>query len=110
MQALTQAEFTEKIGNKDPFVVFKHSYRCSISSVALSRFEKIEPEINQLYPVYLVDVVEERALSNFIAESSRVQHQSPQILVFGKSGKVIYHESHFGIDGKKVLSLLSSES
>lgn len=77
-----------------PQVIFKHSTRCSVSSMAKNRLDKKEaPEgIN----FYLLDLLKYRSLSNKIAESFQVQHQSPQVLVIN-NGKCIYNESHSGI-------------
>lgn len=88
------AELIEQSHQK-PLVIFKHSTRCSISSMALSRFE------NQMNPeeascVYL-DLLAFRPLSDEIAMRSGVAHQSPQVLVW-KKGEVVYTASHSAID------------
>jgi len=40
-----------------PVLIFKHSYRCSISSMALQRIERIHKEINENVDFVLVDVI-----------------------------------------------------
>ena len=76
-------------------VIFKHSNRCSISSVALQRLQKANQpgEID----FYFLDLIRYRALSNKIAEVFKVRHESPQVLVI-KDGKCVFNESHLGID------------
>lgn len=77
-----------------PQVIFKHSTRCSISSVALQRLQKAkQPEAVDFY---LLDLLAHRPLSNKIAETFGVHHESPQILLI-KDGKCIFDESHLGI-------------
>lgn len=77
-----------------PQVIFKHSTRCSISSVAYQRLQKaVQPEGLDFY--YL-DLLAHRPLSGKIAETFRVHHESPQILVI-RDGKCIYDESHLAI-------------
>lgn len=80
-----------------PVAFFKHSTRCSISSMALSRLENnwnLEEE--QVIPVYL-DLIRYREISNKLAHELNVTHQSPQLLVV-KDGKCIYHASHNQVD------------
>lgn len=78
-----------------PQVIYKHSIRCSISSVVKSRLEKAEtPEETDFH--YL-DLITYRPVSNAIAEMFEVHHESPQILVIWK-GVCIYHESHMAIN------------
>ena len=88
-------EFESKLESGEKFGVFKHSTRCSISSMAKSRLDKVESS----FPVYLVKVVEERSLSNEIAEKSGVVHQSPQVLVF-ENGKCIFDASHMMVNAE----------
>jgi bacillithiol system protein YtxJ len=79
-------------------LIFKHSTRCSISAMALSRLERAwrSEEMTQIQP-YFLDLLNYRALSNQIAEDFGVEHESPQMLVIDK-GKVIFHNSHSAIN------------
>ncbi|MGB1102971.1 MAG: bacillithiol system redox-active protein YtxJ [Crocinitomicaceae bacterium] len=80
-----------------PLLLFKHSTRCSISSMALSRLEsKWDLKLDELTPVYL-DLIQYRSVSNKIADILNVTHQSPQVLLL-RNGKCIYHASHNQID------------
>ena len=91
-----EAQLTEvkELSKIKPQVIFKHSTRCSISSMAKNRLEKgITPENLNFY--YL-DLIKHRDISQKIAEYFDVSHESPQILVI-KNGECIYDESHSGI-------------
>ena|ERR1051325_4771114 len=77
-----------------PQVIFKHSTRCSISSVALHRLQK-SPLPNDI-DFYFLDLLAHRPLSNKIAEVLKVHHESPQILLV-MDGKCVFNESHLGI-------------
>ncbi|MES2880771.1 MAG: bacillithiol system redox-active protein YtxJ [Bacteroidota bacterium] len=83
-----------------PQVIFKHSTRCSISSVALQRFKKNEQPAD--IDFYFLDLIAYRQLSNSVAESFMVEHQSPQVLVI-KDGECIYDESHLSISMDEIL-------
>lgn len=77
-----------------PQVIFKHSTRCSISSVAFQRLQKAQQP--EGIDFYYLDLLAHRPLSNKVAEVFRVHHESPQVLVI-REGKCIYDESHLAI-------------
>lgn len=77
-----------------PQVIFKHSTRCSISSMAKSRLER--SPFPQQADFYFLDLIAHRNISNKIAEEFGVAHESPQILVI-KNGACMYDESHGAI-------------
>ena len=74
--------------------IFKHSTRCSISKMVLSRFESTNNSAS--LSVYLLDLLNYRDLSNQIADDFNVKHESPQLLVI-KDGKCHTHSSHTSI-------------
>lgn len=103
---LSSSETLEQLINlsqQKPQVIFKHSTRCSISSVAKSRLEKsLAPDEASFY--YL-DLISHRQLSNSVAERFGVEHESPQILMI-KDGKCVYDESHTGINMNEIIEQL----
>ncbi len=78
-----------------PQVIFKHSTRCSISSMSKSRLERSEAP--QQAAFHYLDLISNRELSGAIAEKFGVHHESPQILVI-KNGECTYDESHNAIN------------
>jgi len=84
----------KELSKTRPQVIFKHSTRCSISTMAKSRLERNEqPETGDFY--YL-DLLKYRSISDQVAEDFGVAHQSPQILLI-KNTECVYEESHSGI-------------
>jgi bacillithiol system protein YtxJ len=83
-----------------PQVIFKHSTRCSISQMVKNRLDRSEaaPAID----FYFLDLLAFRPISNSVAETFRVDHESPQILVI-RNGECIYDESHTGINMEDIL-------
>ena len=81
-------------------LIFKHSTRCSISSMAKSRLDRSWEE-NITLETYFLDLITNRDLSNDIAEHFKIEHQSPQILII-RNGKCIYTASHNEIDFQKI--------
>jgi len=86
----------EQASFRKPQVIFKHSTRCSISSMALSRLERSGSE-GMHADFYYLDLLAHRNVSNAVAHHFKVQHQSPQIIVV-KEGKPVYNESHLAIE------------
>jgi bacillithiol system protein YtxJ len=85
-------------------IIFKHSTRCSISSVVKSRLEK--GTLHEDAPFYYLDLLTYRPVSDSIARYFEVTHESPQLLVI-KNGKCVYHESHTGISTEEVKAFLN---
>lgn len=76
-------------------VIFKHSTRCSISSVAKGRLDRAKTPADADF--YYLDLISYRNISNKISQVFNVHHESPQILMI-KNGACIYDESHMGIN------------
>ena len=73
-------------------VLFKHSTRCPVSAYVIDEvmdFAEIHPE----WPVYVINVIEQRPLSNEAAERLGIRHESPQAFVL-RQGRVWWHGSH----------------
>lgn len=83
-------------------VIFKHSTRCAISSMAKSRLERAGKPVS--IDFHLLDLIRYRSLSNKVEEQFNVYHESPQVLVI-KDGQCIYDESHSGISMDEIRSL-----
>ncbi len=82
-------------------LLFKHSTRCSISSMALSRLESKWVDNDKIQTYYL-DLLNHRDISNEIASLYQVEHASPQVLLI-KDGMCIYHASHTAINAADIL-------
>ncbi|MFT3948337.1 MAG: bacillithiol system redox-active protein YtxJ [Agriterribacter sp.] len=82
-------------------LVYKHSIRCSISSIVKGRLERTKEPAD--IDFYYLDLINYRSISNNIAEDMRVAHESPQVLLI-KDGKCIYNESHTGINMDDIIA------
>ncbi len=76
---------------QEPVVLFKHSTRCGISCRARLQIEELTGATDP--PVYEVVVQEARPLSNRIAESLGIKHQSPQVIILHQR-QPIFDASH----------------
>lgn len=94
-----QLETIKEESKSQPVVIFKHSTRCSISSMAKNRLDREDAPADVKF--YYLDLIAYRALSNKIAEVFQVHHESPQVLLI-KNGECTYDESHNGISMSEI--------
>jgi bacillithiol system protein YtxJ len=86
-------------------VLFKHSTRCSISSMAQSRLAKIDTAQYDAHRFYYLDLIAHRDISNAIAERLNEVHQSPQVLVVDHN-ECILEASHMEISAKEIIDAI----
>ena len=77
-----------------PQLIFKHSTRCAISSMARGRLER--NTVPAGVDFYFLDLLAHRNISQKLSAVFNVPHESPQVLLI-KNGICVYHESHSGI-------------
>jgi bacillithiol system protein YtxJ len=99
-----QLEQIKEQSNIQPVVIFKHSTRCSISTMAKNRLERETPANNTLF--YYLDLLRFRPISNKVAADFHVHHESPQVLIIIK-GECTYEESHNGINMQDISEQVS---
>ncbi|MBN1582802.1 MAG: bacillithiol system redox-active protein YtxJ [Anaerolineae bacterium] len=78
-----------------PVLLLKHSTRCPISASRWREFQEFAKSDSRA-DFYRVLVIENKALSQHIAQATTVSHASPQVLLFHK-GQVTWHRSHWSI-------------
>ena len=87
-----------------PQVIFKHSTRCSVSSMAKTRLERAG--MPDSIDFHLLDLLRFRNLSDQIAEDFSVYHESPQVLII-RNNECIFDESHNGINMDEIIEQVS---
>ena len=87
-------------------LLFKHSTRCSISSMALSRLER-NLKASDVLPTYLLHLLDYRLVSQQVTEHYQIAHESPQILII-KNGKCVFHASHSDINAADIQSAVAN--
>ena len=86
-------------------IIFKHSTRCSISIMVKERLERNWTDALSTYPIYYLDLLQFRNISNEIAEKTNIEHQSPQVLVL-ENKVCIYHANHNSINASNLADAL----
>jgi bacillithiol system protein YtxJ len=95
-----------ELSKTKPVLILKHSTRCSISSAALSRFERNWKEENEkVVEPYYLDLLAHRDISNTIASYYNIEHESPQVLLI-KNSKCVFAQTHMGISVSDILAQL----
>lgn len=100
--ALTSVDDLDVIDAKseeaEGILIYKHSTRCFISSMAMRQLDGWDM---QRIPMYYLDLIRHRDVSNAIADRYQVQHQSPQLLwVVG--GKCVANASHSDVSTDQI--------
>lgn len=107
MESESQLEEAIKQSYSKPVLFFKHSTRCSISSMALNRLNSANDEICRDVECYFLDLLKFRNVSKLIEEKLSVYHESPQ-LVLVKSGDCVYDASHGDIHPKELAEQIAN--
>ncbi|HFC00914.1 MAG TPA: bacillithiol system redox-active protein YtxJ [Phaeodactylibacter sp.] len=96
LESMEQVQQIIDRSKERPCVIFKHSTRCSISSMAKFRLEGDWDFSSEEIEAYYLDLIAHRDISAFLAEKFSVYHESPQILLI-KNGECTYDASHLDI-------------
>lgn len=105
---LTSVEQLNKVvrtTHEKPVLIFKHSTRCGVSSMAFNTFQNQWSSGDSLCDLYYVDLLQHRDVSNEIATLTGIRHESPQVIVL-KGDEIIYDASHSSIDARRIESSL----
>lgn len=87
-----------------PVLIFKHSYACGTSAEAYEELSALSG-----IPIFLVDVLRDRPLSNAIAARCGIRHESPQALLIA-AGAVRWVGSHWHVTADEVRAALATNA
>lgn len=97
IRALTEADVTaHQPWNAAPLaLIYKHSPLCGVSTAAeweVEAFAAAHPDV----PVWRVDVMRQRELSQRLARDLGIRHASPQVILV-QDGRATYTDTHIHI-------------
>ena len=78
-------------------LVYKHSTTCPTSAAAGQEVRAMKTDL----PIYWVNVREQRDLSNWVADTYQVRHESPQLILI-RDGKMQKVWSHYEVNRTSV--------
>lgn len=109
--SLTSFDHLEKLrelSQFSPVIIFKHSTRCSISTLSWNRIKNEISKLNlEAANCFYLDLITYRSISNEIAEIFSIRHESPQILVI-LNDECVYNSSHLNINIESIKRELES--
>ena len=99
-----QIEEIKELSKTKPVLIFKHSTRCSVSSMSLDRLlRNWKTEDGEKVVPYFLDLIAFRKLSDQIEDEFGVPHESPQVIII-REGKAVYDNSHYGISYPEIMA------
>jgi bacillithiol system protein YtxJ len=106
LQNISQLKEIKLMSETKPVLIFKHSTRCSISSMAWDRMKRNwkDTDTEKVIPFYL-DLISYRDVSNAVASEFGIRHESPQVILI-KNGEAVYDNSHMGINYQEIIKLV----
>ena len=93
LEKAEQLDEIKQLSFDHPVVIFKHSVSCGISAMAKHKLESSWDFPADALHFFYLDLLANRSVSNLVAETFGVVHQSPQILVI-RNGEAVYDTSH----------------
>ena len=76
-------------------LLYKHSTRCGTSMRAMLEVERFARSRRDI-PVYGIDVIRQRGISDQAARRLGIGHESPQVILI-RDGHAMWHASHFRV-------------
>jgi bacillithiol system protein YtxJ len=108
LHAMEEWEKVWEQSTEKPVLLFKHSTTCPISARAFDQYQNYLETANQNVDSYLVKVIEDRPVSNQIAEETNVKHESPQLFLI-RDKEVLWHTSHSNITVENISEAVKTE-
>ncbi|MBC2724467.1 bacillithiol system redox-active protein YtxJ [Desulfosporosinus sp.] len=89
-------------------IIFKHSTACPTSARAWQEVQDFIQESSDEILVVMIKVIESRSISNQLAETLGVKHQSPQVLLLSNR-QILWHTSHQTVTQTNIKKALEGE-
>lgn len=88
-------------------LIYKHSTVCPVSRKAKREVERFLEEYAGSIELEQINVIEERDRSNAVADEFGIPHESPQAILIGDDGSVIWSGSHHQVNKGALLEAVS---
>lgn len=107
LNKIDEVEALKRESFKRPQLIFKHSVRCASSAIIADKLAGAVETLEKAATLYVVYVIEDKAVSDKIAELFSVYHQSPQTLLV-INGDCVLEQSHWDVCPEEIISLVQS--
>ena len=102
---LSSQDALQEVLNLPEALIYKHSSMCWSSFVAYRHVRKFAAVRHDI-PIFMVDVLSSRDISNSIAALLDVRHESPQLILI-QNGRPVWDTSHYRITQRSIEKLLT---
>ena len=102
LQEIRDVQHFDLIRGLDEAVIYKHGPMCWSGMVAhkhVRNFSADHPNV----PVFIIDVVRQRALSRHIADILQIRHESPQAIIL-QDGHPVWEASHYRVTRNAIVA------
>ncbi len=106
MKQLNTSQEVDSAISGETAILYKHSTRCPISAAAHKEMEQFL-ERNPDAPFYMVDVNDSADVSGYIEQTTGIEHQSPQLILF-RNGIPKWNTARFDISAEALEEQLSA--
>ena len=87
--------YAQVLARHEPVILFKHSTTCGASFLALQAVLAFARQRADT-PIFLIDVIQQRPLSESIARALSITHESPQVILV-HHGRAVWSASRGGV-------------
>lgn len=91
LSSIRQFEDLLDRSREEPILIYKHSSRCPLSTRARTEVDSFDAESD--LSIFEVVVQNDRAISDHVAETLEVRHETPQVILI-RDGRPVYDASH----------------
>ena len=105
LTTLAQLDTIAERSSLVPCLIFKHSTRCNISSIAKYRLESDWNFPDGQVEAYFLDLIAHREVSTAVSVRFSVHHESPQVLLIHQ-GECVLDASHLDISVDEIQEVL----
>ncbi|MFW6083988.1 MAG: bacillithiol system redox-active protein YtxJ [Gemmatimonadota bacterium] len=95
MKTIRSLEALDRVLARDRVLLYKHSTRCGLSTRAQRQIRRFMENFPAA-PVYLVDVIADRSVSDAIEARLGIRHETPQAILV-EDGDPLRDASHRGV-------------
>jgi len=106
VRRLEREEDLEAVLTAELALIYKHSPRCAQSLYARGQVIRVA-ELEGRVPLYIVDVVGNRDVSNAVARRVGVPHESPQVILL-RCGETVWHASHGRVRTRAIAAAIAA--
>ena len=104
LQKSTEQPWHEQVNAVPLAIVYKHSPTCELSAQAMEEVKVLSRERDDV-PIFPVDVLLQRSLSNEIESRLHIRHESPQAIIMQR-GQPVWNGSHRQVTLKRLSEAL----